>query len=63
MYLVLNITNYDRGYQLGGIYRSYDKAVERLNWLESQEEYNKEYEDGWRIVFVKTQTKTAEPTV
>lgn len=61
MYLVLNITNYNEGFQLGGAYRSYNKAVERLEWLESQEEYNKEYEDSWRIVFIKTQAKTAEP--
>lgn len=61
MYLVLNITNYNEGFQLGGAYRSYNKAVERLEWLESQEEYNKEDEDSWRIVFIKTQAKTAEP--
>lgn len=61
MYLVLNITNYNEGFQLGGAYRSYNKAVERLEWLESQEEYNKEGEDSWRIVFIKTQSKTAEP--
>ena len=63
MYLVLDVTNYGVGYQLGGVFRSYNKAVERLNWLESQEEYNKEFEDSWQIVFVKTQAKTAEPTV
>lgn len=61
MYLVLNVTNYGQGYQIGGIYRSYNKAIERLEWLESQEEYNKEYEDSWHIVFVKALPKTAEP--
>lgn len=61
MYLVLDITNYGDGFKLGGAYRSYEKALERLEWLESQEEYNREYEDSWRIVFVKTQKKTDEP--
>lgn len=61
MYLVLNITNYGEGYMLGGAYRNYNKAVERLNWLENQEKYNSEYEDSWRIVFIKTQKKTDEP--
>lgn len=60
MYLVLNITNYGDGFLLGGAFRSWQKAVERLGWLESQEEYNSE-EDSWRIVFIKSQKKTDVP--
>ena len=61
MYLVINITNYGSGIQLGGSYRSYNKAQERLEWLESQEEYNSVGEDSWTIVPLKTQKKTDEP--
>lgn len=61
MYLVLNITNYDLGYDIGGLYRSYDKAVERLLWL--RENGYDEIDDGnsWRIVEVENMKKNAEP--
>lgn len=61
MYLVLNITNYDYGYQLGGVFQSYQQALKRLQWLEKQPQYNEEYDDSWRIVFLKKQDIKDEP--
>ena len=54
LYAVLNVATYGSGLQVGGIYKSYDRALKRWNWLESQEKYNTEDEDSWRIVPIKT---------
>lgn len=58
MYLVFCITNYGDGYQLGGIYRSYERACRRLSWCE---EHTPDPEnDSWRIVSVKPEKITAD---
>lgn len=61
LYAVLNVTNYGSGLQVGGIYKSYDRALKRWNWLNDKEEYNTTDEDSWRIVPIKAMNITAEP--
>lgn len=36
MYIVLNQTNYDDGVYIGGVYKSYEKARKRCEWLASK---------------------------
>lgn len=58
MYLVFCITNYDNGFYIGGVYRSYDKAYKRFRWCE---EHTIDPEnDSWRLVSVKPEKITAD---
>lgn len=57
-YLVLCLTNYSEGFYTGGVYRSYEKALRRLNWCEK---HTIDPEgDSWRIVDVKPEKITAD---
>lgn len=58
-YLVLNVTNWGDGFETGGIFKSYKRACKRCEYL--QNHYEKEFEDSWRVVEVKTQNITDPP--
>lgn len=58
LYLVLNITNYDKGYVCGGYYKSYERAKKRLEYCESK--MNEDGCDSWRIIKIDSPNITGQ---
>lgn len=57
MWLVYNLTNYGDGIYFGGLYRSRQRAEERLAYCEKK--YNSDC-DSWSIAWVHSMPKDAE---
>lgn len=58
MYLVFCMTNYGDGFYIGGVYRSYDRAVKRLEWCEAHS--IDPDNDSWHLVKAKSKNITEE---
>lgn len=52
-YLVINLTNYDIGCDICGLYTKYEDAVKRLNWCVKK--YGENYCNSFNIVEVGRQ--------
>lgn len=57
-YLVFCMTNYGKGFYIGGVYQSEEEADKRLAWCEKHTIDPEN--DSWRIVEVEPDAITAE---